>query len=138
MTNFLHISPGNLDRHKRQLSNIRDVVFVMDGSLSVGDCEFGKGKKAIKYMMGVAKEKGIDGKYAAVTFASSAKINFKFLPYATAGNKILSISYPDGMTNTQAGLVEAKKPFNDPFSGKYNKYVNMGNESVNGVRRNDK
>lgn len=121
MTNFLGIYPGISHvsaRFKRQATK-EDIVVVMDGSGSVGSCEFGKGQKALKHMMGLAIENypSIDTKYAAVTFASSAAVNFKFLPYATAANEIMKISYPSGMTNTQAGLVEAKKLFDDPLSG---------------------
>ena len=62
---------------------------------------------------------GISTKYAAVTFASYAKVEFKFEPYTKASNKIKGIQYPSGMTNTQAGLTEAKKLFDDPSLGKY-------------------
>ena len=66
-------------------------------------------------MMGIT-EKG-DQKYAAVTFSSSATVNFKFLPYCSAANEIKQIPYPGGWTNTQDGLTEAKKLFDDPASG---------------------
>ena len=90
----------------------------MDGSGSIGKCEFDKGKKALKYMMRLAdKAPGSETKYAAVTFSDSAQVNFKFLPYATAANKTMALNYPSGMTNTQAGLVKAKQLFDDPSSG---------------------
>ena len=59
----------------------------------------------------------IDTQYAAVTFASSATVNFKFLKYAAAARKIMKIRYPGGLTNTQAGLNEALKLFKDAGSG---------------------
>ena len=87
----------------------------MDGSGSVGNCEFQRGKAAIKNMMksanAVAVKNKYDEKYAAVTFANSAKVNFKFLPYSTAQQRLTMIQYPDGFTNTQAGLKEAMKLF---------------------------
>ena len=61
---------------------------------------------------------GINTKYAAVTFANSVTVNFRFLPYYKAANKIQSIPYPRGLTNTQAGLIEAKRLFENPSSGK--------------------
>ena len=63
----------------------------MDGSESVGSCEFGKVQKAIKHLMVLANVRGFDTKYAAVSYATSANINFKFLPYATAANKIMAV-----------------------------------------------
>ena len=60
---------------------------------------------------------GYDSKYAAVTFATTATVNFNFLRYSSAASEITRISYPSGSTNTQAGLAEAKKLFDDPNSG---------------------
>ena len=94
-----------------------DLVIVMDGSESIGSCEFHKSKIALSNIMKLASASGISTKYAAVTFANSAKVEFKFEPYATASNKIKGIQYPAGGTNTQAGLTEAKKLFDDPSSG---------------------
>ena len=125
MNNFLHIRPGVSGRRKRTSPILEDIVVVLDGSGSIGPCEFKKGKKALKHMMDVAKyDATYDPKYAAVTFATSATINFKFLPYATAANRIMAIYYPWGGTNTQAGLVEAKRLFDDPSSGTFLKNYN--------------
>ena len=118
MTNFLHLHCGVSGHYARVPPYFEDIVVVMDGSGSIGGCEFKKGKKALKYMMELAKYNPMyDTKYAAVTFASSATVNFKFLPYATAANKIMGIYFPSGSTNTQAGLEKAKKLFHDPSSG---------------------
>ena len=119
MTNFLHIQPKRLaDRVRRQQPlYIEDIVIVMDGSGSIPRCEFGKGKKALHHMMGLANDGRSDVKYAAVTFSSSATVNFKFLPYSLAAKKIKQITYPGGGTNTQAALTEAKGLFDDPSSG---------------------
>ena len=92
-------------------------MIVMDGSASVQRCEFDKGKKALQNMMRLANDVRSDTKYAAVTFATSATVNFKFLPYSSAANKITQITYPGGITNTQAGMTEAKRLFDDPSSG---------------------
>ena len=138
ITNFLHLSvPGRQFRYSSrrrrtrtrtragwrvrvQQSRITEhIVVVMDGSGSIGRCEFNKGKIALSNMMELASASpGINTKYAAVTFANSVTVNFKFLPYYKAANKIESIPYPRGLTNTQAGLREAKRLFEDPSSGK--------------------
>ena len=119
MTNFLHIQPKLLaDRFRRQqLLLTEDIVILMDGSFSIGGCEFGNGKKALHHMMGLAIDGRSDPKYAAVTFASSATVNFKFLPYSLAAKKIKNITYPGGGTNTRAALTEATRLFDDPSSG---------------------
>ena len=117
MNNFLRIYPAN--RLSRRSSYIDDIVVVLDGSGSIGSCDFGKGKEALKLMMGLGKSSGSNAKYAAVTFASSAIVNFKFLPYSTAAKEILKISYPGGGTNTPVGLAQAKALFDDTSSGIY-------------------
>ena len=93
----------------------------MDGSGSVGNCEFQRGKAAIKNMMksanAVAVENKYDEKYAAVTFATSASVNFKFLPYSTAEQRLSMVQFPSGSTNTQAGLAEAMKLFVESLTG---------------------
>ena len=94
-------------------------MVVMDGSGSGGSCEFKKGKKAIRHIMDLTSGSAIDVKYAAVTFASSASVNFKFLPSSSAANEIMKIPFPGGSTNTSAGLAEAKILFDDPSSGIY-------------------
>ena len=119
--NFLHLSPSTVT--KRQ-TGVEDVVAVLDGSGSIGHCEFEKAKTALGYLMFSAKESNprIDTQYAAVTFASSATVNFKFLKYAAAARNIMKIRYPGGLTNTQAGLNEALKLFTNPGSGIVLKY----------------
>lgn len=114
MVNFLHLSPNISSLVKRQAPYIEDIVLVLDGSGSVGKCEFNKGKKALHYMAGLAAESQYDTKYAAVTFATSAVINFNFTHYGIAANKTLQISYPGGLTNTQAGLLLARNLFVNP------------------------
>jgi len=121
LTNFLFINPTNT-RDKRQASTLLiDNVIVMDGSGSVGNCEFQRGKAAIKNIMksanAVAVRDKFDEKYAAVTFASSAKVNFKFLPYSTADQRVTMVQFPNGLTNTQAGLAEARKLFVESLTG---------------------
>ena len=113
MSSFLGIG-----RHiKRSLSN-EDVVLVIDGSGSIGSCEFDKGKKALVNLVGKMKKSGYDTRYAAVTFSSSSKVNFKFKPRLKAARKIMRIRYPGESTQTQAGLAKAKQLlFDDPLSG---------------------
>lgn len=114
MSSFLGIG-----RHIKRSYWDEDVVLVIDGSGSIGSCEFDKGKKALVNLVGKMKKPGYDTRYAAVTYSSSSKVNFKFTPRLTAASKIMSIRYPGGGTNTQAGLAEAKKLlFDDPSSGR--------------------
>ena len=95
-------------------------MVVLDGSWSIGRCEFGEGKKALKHMMKMAKENSnVDTKYAAVSYSSIAVVDFEFLPYRTAADEIMEIRYVGGSTNTQDGLEKAKRLFEDPSSGIY-------------------
>ena len=113
--NFLRLSPSTVT--KRQ-TGVEDVVAVLDGSSSIGSCEFEKGKTALSKVMGLTKkDPSIDTQYAAVTFASSATVNFKFLKGSAAAANIMKIRYPGGWTNTQAGLNEALKLFTTAASG---------------------
>ena len=116
MTNFLGITSTN-GRRKRTTGRPTDNVIVIDGSGSVGSCEFERGKVALKNAMLASHKKGRDVKYAAVTFSTSASINFRFLPYSQAKGKLTSIPYPSGWTNTQAGLAMAKTLFKDFSAG---------------------
>ncbi|XP_020616619.1 uncharacterized protein LOC110054609 [Orbicella faveolata] len=115
MTNFLGY-PHQRGVTKRQTFTV-DTVIVLDGSGSVPRCDFSKAKEALKHLMDTLHKPGYDSKYAAVTFSSTATVNFKFLPYSSAASEITTISYSGGSTNTQAGLAEAKKLFADPNSG---------------------
>ena len=116
MKNFLHHPPSTIV--KRQ-TDVEDIVAVLDGSGSIGHCEFEKAKTALGYLMVSAKASNprIDTQYAAVTFASSATVNFKFLKSVAAARNIMMIRYPGGGTNTQAGLNEALKLFTNIGSG---------------------
>ena len=114
--NYLHLSPSTA---KKRQTSIEDIVFVLDGSWSIGYCEFEKAKAFLSNMMSSAKQSNptTDTKYAAVTFAGSATVNFKFLRYVAAARNVRLIHYPGGMTNTQAGLSEALKLFRNTGSG---------------------
>ena len=95
-------------------------MVVLDRSGSIGRCEFGKGKKALKNMMKVANEnRNVDTKYAAVSYSNNAVVNFNFLRYSTAARRIMQIPYVGGGSNTQDGLDKAKRLFEDPSSGIY-------------------
>ena len=118
----------------RRIYRAEDIVTLLDGSGSIGSCEFEKGKTALRYLMRSAKVSNprIDTQYAAVTFASSATVNFKFLKYAAAAANIMRIRYPGGWTNTQAGLNEALKLFRNTGSGIVLKY--QKSESIVGCQ----
>ena len=123
LTNFLFINPTNTRGNRQAGTLLIDNVIVMDGSGSVGVCEFKRGKAAIKNMMksanAVAIKNKYDEKYAAVTFSTSAKVNFKFLSYSTAEQRLSMVQYPDGLSNTQAGLAEAMKLFVESLTGSF-------------------
>ena len=91
----------------------------MDGSGSVGKCEFEIGKAAMSNtILSASLNARFDEKFAAVTFSSSVRVNFKFLPYSAARQQLMRISYPGGGSNTQAGLEMAKRLFQDSSAGK--------------------
>lgn len=88
-------------------------VALIDGSGSTGTCQFRKGNTALSYLMDSASESNptIDTTYTAITFASSATVNFDFLQNDKAAKAIKTIPYPSGSTNIQAALDEALKLF---------------------------
>ena len=101
ITNIFRIHPGG----KRSVK-LEDVIILMDGSGSIGECEFNNGKKAMKSLMQY-KQSSINAKYAMVTFANTVRKDFDFLPQLQAATKIDDAKYPSGGTNTQAALAEA-------------------------------
>ena len=103
----------------RSFPHTKDVVVVVDGSKSIGDWHFERGRRALKNMMELEGESKNDTRYAAVTFSDTASVKFHFLPCTESANEIMKIPFDNGNTNTQAGLTEAKKLFDDPISGKY-------------------
>ena len=106
LDNFVRYHPGqNGKRQNRQ----EDTVVVMDGSGSIGSCEFREGKKAMLEMMKICSETGASCRYAGVTFATSATRNFNYLPATQARRKMSVVPYPDGESNTKAGLEEAER-----------------------------
>ena len=90
---------------------------VIDGSISIGSCEFDNGKVALKNVLLAAHKNKRNEKYAAVTFSRSARIDFRFSQYSEAKDGLTSISYPNSLTNTQAGLAKAKELFEDSTAG---------------------
>ena len=111
VTNVFRIQPGG----KRQMQ-LEDVVIVMDGSGSIGQCEFGNGKKAMKNLLEY-DQPGVDAKYGMVTFSSSFRRDFNFVPQSDAKLRIAGVTYPGGSTNTQAGLADALDLFNTGSRG---------------------
>ena len=121
MENFLHIGRPNgfVDRRRSVVDIIEEIVIVMDGSWSIGNCEFEKAKKAFQHLLRLAgSNPHFDSKYAVVTFSTNATVNFNFLSYSAASEGITQLSYPGGFTNTNSGLAEAKTLFDNSSSGK--------------------
>lgn len=121
VTNFLRIPLSHLRRNPRlRRSTVKeDIVVILDGSGSIGNCEFDKAKQALKNVLDLASEAGFDDQFAAVSFSNSAVANFNFEANPKAGENIKQIPYLNQGTNTQAGLQEAKRLFEDPASGTY-------------------
>ena len=112
------VSPSRRYIQHCSCGHFEDVIIVMDASGSIGSCEFEKGKKALKYMLKLISSNYFEsGKYAAVTFSTSTRVNFKFLNSSSASEKIMQLSYPGGSTNTQAALDTAKGLFDDTSAG---------------------
>ena len=108
LDNFIRYRPGKVGK---RTAFEEDTVILMDGSGSIGPCEFGEGKKATSELMKLCQQMGssFDCRYAAITFSSSVTKNFDFLRIAQASPKIITIRYPGRGTNTHAGLEEAEK-----------------------------
>lgn len=116
LDNFVRFIPAPRLLHgyivsKRALPLIYEyTVIVLDGSGSIGRCEFGEGKKAMTKMMTLCEaSKQYICFNAGVTYSSSAKVSFNFLRSYQASRKMSAISYPGSTTNTAAGLEEAEK-----------------------------
>ena len=82
----------------------------MDGSGSIGKCEFDNGKKAMQTLMEFEQPE-IDAKYGMVTLGYTARTDFDFSPQSEAAKKIGVVTFPSGSTNTQAGLAQALNLF---------------------------
>ena len=90
-----------------------DIVLVMDGSGSVRSCQFNYGRDALAASIKSCRVKELESngpncRTAAVTFSDHAYVNFNFLPADQAERRVKLISYPNGATNTQAGLAKAE------------------------------
>lgn len=97
----------------------RDVVIIMEGSTSVQSDDFDNVKAALAHMMTSEDQTLVDTKYAAITFSNTAtQLSFQFLPCDEAAKKMEKVPYPRGSTNNQSALMEAKKLFDNPSSGK--------------------
>ena len=113
VTNFFRIPLSYLSqigRSKRQVTQ-QDIVVILDRSGSIGDCNYKKAKQALKNMLDIASKVGYDNRYAAVTFASHATTDFKFVANPDAGIKIKNLPYIPGSTNTQAALQDWRSQF---------------------------
>lgn len=104
------------------LHGTRDVVIIIDGSASVQSGDFDAVKTALGHLVTSVNQKLVDTNYAAITFSDTAtEVSFPFLPCDEAAEKIEKIPYPDGSTNDQSALMEAKKLFDNPsFGGRVN------------------
>ncbi|XP_068685400.1 cartilage matrix protein-like [Montipora foliosa] len=126
-TEVFEIFPSNDDAATSlipiiDLHGTRDVVIIIDGSASVQSGDFDDVKTALGHLMTSVNQKLVDTKYAAITFSDTAtQVSFPFLPCDEAAEKIENIPYPDGSTNDQSALTEAKKLFDNPsFGGRVN------------------
>ena len=90
----------------------------MDSSGSIGDCEYKKGKQAIKNLINIILPDSIDGYWAGVQYSNYARIMFNFFPASQAATKSDLFFFENGGTNTADGLAKAKDLFDDPTKGK--------------------
>jgi uncharacterized protein YegL len=112
LDNFIGYQSGRVGK---RLVRKEDVVFIMDESGSVGQCQFDYGRKALITSIETCREEEKQGtsscRSAAITYSTTATVDFGFLPSVQAINKMKLISYRGGGTNTQAALAEAMKLF---------------------------
>lgn len=80
----------------------------MDGSGSIGKCEFEEGKKAMMQLMEVCEADRITScQYAGVTYSSRAAVSFNFKSPDDAIKEMSKIRYPGGETSTHEALEKA-------------------------------
>ncbi|XP_046861363.1 collagen alpha-1(XIV) chain-like [Xenia sp. Carnegie-2017] len=96
---------------------LEDTAVVMDSSGSIGDCEYKKGKQAIKNLINIILPDSIDGYWAGVQYSNNARIMFNFFPASQAATKSDLFFFENGGTNTADGLAKAKDLFDDPTKG---------------------
>lgn len=95
--------------HKRQiLGNFFDVILVIDSSSSVSNGEFVKGLSALHNLVDKSRN---DTNYAAITYATRAKIEFDFTSSVNAAGKFRALKRSGGKTNTQAALKLCQRMF---------------------------
>ena len=109
ITNLFRVKPAGKREMEKEMEK-EDTVIVLDGSASIGKCEFGNGKKALMSLMQYDNPKVVEN-YAMVTFSSDVNEDFPFIPQPSAVYKIDKVKYPAGATNTQAGLAAALELF---------------------------
>lgn len=54
---------------------------------------------------------GMNAMYAMATFSDNVRTDFDFLPQLDAAARISNVTFPNGQTNTQAGLAQASSFF---------------------------
>ena len=98
-------------------------MVILDCSESTGKCNHEKAKKAMKNMLDIASEIGYDNRYAVVTLATGATIDFNFVANPNAGFKIKNLPFIPRSTNTQAALKEAKRILKVPIQACANSFA---------------
>lgn len=78
-----------------------DTIFLIDSSSSVNRLNFERGMHALRQLI----DRGLpDSYYAAISFASEARLEFSFVDKETAKLFLRKVKYRRGRTNTQAAL----------------------------------
>ncbi|XP_046862315.1 collagen alpha-1(XIV) chain-like [Xenia sp. Carnegie-2017] len=111
---FFRLSSSVLNKRRIHL---QDTAVVMDSSGSIGDCEYKKGKQAMKNLMNITLPPKYDGYWAGVQYSNDARIMFNFFPASKAATKSDLFFFENGWTNTAGGLAKAKDLFDDPTKG---------------------
>ncbi|XP_028403415.1 collagen alpha-1(XIV) chain-like, partial [Dendronephthya gigantea] len=115
--NFFEIPASDVAK-RRTRTKVEDTVVILDSSGSVGNCEFDKGRTALKDMMMISRD-NYENYYAGVVYSTTATVNFQFLSASEAAKKMDEFSYEGGDTNTADGLSKAYDLIFDPNSGSH-------------------
>ncbi|XP_028410592.1 collagen alpha-1(XII) chain-like [Dendronephthya gigantea] len=119
MKSFLTTARVSGKDKPRRRTKVEDTVAILDSSGSVGDCEFNKGKRALKDLMMIRRPPIFVNYYAGVVYSTTATVKFKFLPAFEAAKKMNDFFYEGGITNTADALSKAYDLLFDKNSGSH-------------------
>ncbi|XP_031559328.1 collagen alpha-1(XII) chain-like [Actinia tenebrosa] len=108
---------------KRSAPRPDDVLIVIDSSKSIPESNF---TRCLYALQGMIERFKPDARFASILFSTKAEVMFKFLPAKKAMEKLLTIRYNGGFTNTQDALKKSGRLFVSRTSGgRRNAYKKM-------------